>query len=292
MSNLSIPQTAKAIAVFSHSRIVPIFFAVFAVILAAVSGFVLYLGTTLPQKTLNDSAAVTLRNGAKLGTHSNINIIYGAAAFLALLALLVLVMRAVMLKRQKSRFELHEDGVVHESAGTRSYAAFADIQDLYLFAAGKTAMAGMINNFAYRTGSDKPWILASGELKGFYDFMDEFRSRYVSHRMPVLKQKLADGKRVNFHYISSGEVYKKRFFGDFLNFKTQELALSAEGLHVDGVTWPRASLKCMNLNDWTEKVTIKDTAGGTVFSCIGTGILSFDLFTNMIDEEIIQTSYA
>ena len=226
--------------------------------------------------------AMTLRNGAKLGTHSNLTILYGTAAFLLLLALLVLVMRAVMLKRRKSRFELHEDGVVHELDGIRSYAAFADIEDLYLFAGGSTAMTGMINNLAYRTGADQPWIWATGELKRFDEFMDAFRSRYLEYRMPVLQQKLADGERVNFRYISSGDVYKKRLFGNFLNVKTQELAISAQGLHVDGVTWPGASLKCMNLNDWTEKLTIKDAAGTTVFSCIGTGILSFDLFANML----------
>lgn len=290
MSHLNIPHTSKALAVFFHSRTVPVLFAVFAAILAAISGFVLYLSTTLSQKTLSDTSAMSLRNGTKLGTHSNIHILYGAAAFLLLLALLVLVMRAVMLKRQKSRFELHEDGVIHESDGIRSYAAFADIQDLYLFAGGTTAMTGMVNNFAYRTGADQPWIWATGELKGFDDFMDEFRSRYVSHRMPVLKQKLADGERVNFHYISGGEVYKKRFFGDFLNFKTQELAISTESLHVDGARWPLASLKCMNLSNWTEKLTITDAAGSTVFSCIGTGILNFDLFVNILDEEIAQLS--
>ena len=149
-------------------------------------------------------------------------------------------------------------------------------------------MSGLINNFAYRTGADQPWIWATGELKRFDDFMDEFRSRYVLHRMPVLKQKLADGERVKFHYISSGNVYKKRLLGNFLNFKTQVVALSAQGLHVDGVTFPGSSLKCMNLSDWTEKVTIKDAAGTTVFSCIGTGILSFDLFAKMIDDEIGQ----
>jgi hypothetical protein len=290
MGNFSIPQTNKALAVYFHGKTVPMLFAVFAAILAAVAGFVLYLSTILPQKTLTESSAMALRNGAKLGTHSNLTILYGTAAFLLLIALLVLVMRAVMLKRQKSRFELHEDGVVHESGGIRSYAAFADIEDLYLFAAGSTAMSGLINNFAYRTGADQPWILATAELKRFGDFMDEFRSRYVLHRMPVLKQKIADGERVNFHYISSGNVYKKRLLGNFLNFKTQVVALSAQGLHVDGVTFPGASLKCMNLSDWTEKVTIKDAAGATVFSCIGTGILSFDLFTNMLDDEINQAA--
>lgn len=288
MGNFSIPQTNKALAVYFHGKTVPMLFAVFAAILAAVAGFVLYLSTTMPEKTLTDTQAMTLRNGAKLGTHSNLTILYGSAAFLLLLAVLVLVMRAVMLKRQKSRFELHEDGVVHESDGIRSYAAFADIEDLYLFAGGSTAMAGMINNFAYRTGADQPWIWATGELKRFDEFMDAFRSRYLEYRMPVLKQKLADGERVTFRYISSGDVYKKRFFGNFLNVKTQELALSAQGLHVDGVTWPGASLKCMNQNDWTEKLTIKDAAGTTVFSCIGTGILSFDLFANMLDDEMNQ----
>jgi hypothetical protein len=288
MGNFSIPQTNKALAVYFHGKTVPMLFAVFAAILAAVAGFVLYLSTTLPQKTLTDSQAMTLRNGAKLGAHSNLTILYGAAAFLLLIALLVLLMRAVMLKRRKSRFELHEDGVVHELNGIRSYAAFADIEDLYLFAGGSTAMTGMINNLAYRTGADQPWIWATGELKRFDEFMDAFRSRYLEYRMPVLKQKLADGERVSFRYISNGDVYKKRLFGNFLNVKTQELALSAQGLHVDGVTWPGASLKGMNLNDWTERLTIKDAAGTTVFSCIGTGILSFDLFANMIDDEINQ----
>lgn len=64
MGNFSIPQTNKALAVYFHGKTVPMLFAVFAAILAAVAGFVLYLSTTIPQKTLTDTQAMTLRNGA------------------------------------------------------------------------------------------------------------------------------------------------------------------------------------------------------------------------------------
>lgn len=288
MTDVKTPPVSKALAVFTHGRKLPIFLGIFAAVLFGVAGFVLYLSTILPEKTLKESTAVTVGKGINLGTYSNLHYLYGAAAFVAVIGLIVLVMCVITINLRKNRFELHEDGVVHNAAGKRSYTRFADIQDLYLFAGGQTALGGLVNNFAYRTSPDKEWVLATGGIKGFFDFMDEFRSRCVEYRMPVVEQKLADGGKVTFRYLNSGQVYKKRFFGGFLKIKTQELTVSAEGLHVDGVTFRREDLQSVDLNDWTEKVAIKDKAGKTVFSCMSTGILSSDVFVNMIYDQIGQ----
>lgn len=179
------------------------------------------------------------------------------------------------------RFELHDKGVVCQQGDTRRYTAFADVLDLCLFPAEAGATAGPINQFAYRTKLAQDWTIVSGEVSNFAQFMDAFRSRYVAQRLPVLEALMADGQRVAFRYIKSGE---------FPGVQTQELALSAEGLHIDGATWPYESLQRIDLNDWTETITLQDDSGKTVFSCVATRILSSDLLVNLVYDQLGQTA--
>lgn len=177
-------------------------------------------------------------------------------------------------------FELHEDGVVSQQGDTRSYTAFADIQDLCLYACGPDAAPGLINSLAYRSRTENAWTVASG-VNEFSKFMDAFRSHYVAQRLPVLEELTVEGARVSFRYIVGGE---------FPDLETRELSLSAQGLHIGGATWPYESLQRIDLNDWTETISLQDDSGKTVFSCLATRILSSDLFVNLVYDQLGQTA--
>lgn len=179
------------------------------------------------------------------------------------------------------RFELHDKGVVCQQGDARNYTAFADVLDLCLFPAEAGATAGPINQFAYRARATQDWTIVSGDVSDFAQFMDAFRSRYVAQRLPVLEALIANGERVVFRYIESG---------DFPALQTRELALSAEGLHIDGATWPYESLQRIDLNDWTETISLQDDSGKTVFSCVATRILSSDLLVNLVYDQLGQTA--
>ena len=178
-------------------------------------------------------------------------------------------------------FELHENGVVSQQGDARSYTAFANIQDLCLYASGPDAAAGLINSLAYRTRPENAWTVASSDIGEFSKFMDAFRSHYVAQRLPVLEELTAEGARVTFRYIVGG---------DFPELQTRELSLSSQGLHIDGATWPYESLQRIDLNDWTETISLRDDSGNTVFSCLATRILSSDLFVNMVYDQLGQTA--
>ena len=177
-------------------------------------------------------------------------------------------------------FELHDEGVVSQQGAARGYTAFADIQDLCLFACGPDAQAGTIDSLAYRSRTENAWTVASN-VNEFSKFMDAFRSHYVAQRLPVLEDLTADGARVTFRYIVGG---------DFPDLQTRELSLSAQGLHIDGATWPYESLQRIDLNDWTETISLQDDSGKTVFSCLATRILSSDLFVNLVYDQLGQTA--
>ena len=177
-------------------------------------------------------------------------------------------------------FELHDQGVVRQQGDTRRYTAFADIQDLCLFAGGPDAEPGVIDSLAYRTRTENAWTVASG-IDDFSKFMDAFRSHYVEQRLPVLEDLAAEGARVTFRYIVGG---------DFPDLQTRELSLSAQGLHIGGATWPFESLQRIDLNDWAETVSLQDDSGKTVFSCVATRILSSDLFVNLVYDQLGQTA--
>ena len=177
-------------------------------------------------------------------------------------------------------FELHKDGVVSQEGSARIYTAFADIQDLCLYTGQPDSAAGSADSLAYRSRAQDAWTIAAG-LDEFPTFMDAFRSHYVAQRLPVLDAQMAQGARVTFRYIAGG---------DFPDLEAREVSLSAQGLHIDGATWPYESLKPIDLNDWTDTVTLRDDSGKTVFSCRVARILSSDLFVNLVYDRLGQTA--
>lgn len=177
-------------------------------------------------------------------------------------------------------FELHEDGVVSQEGGARIYTAFADIQDLCLYTGQPDAPAGSADRLAYRSAAQDAWTVAAG-VDEFPTFIDAFRSHYVARRLPVLESLTEQGARVTFRYVTGGA---------FPDLETREVSLSAQGLHIDGVTWPYESLQPIDLNDWTDTVTLQDDSGKTVFSCRVARILSSDLFVNLVYNQLGQTA--
>ena len=177
-------------------------------------------------------------------------------------------------------FELHEDGIVSQEGDTRIYTAFADIQDLCLYTGQPDPAAGPVDSLAYRTRAQDAWTIAA-DVDEFPTFMDAFRSHYVAQRLPVLEALTAQGERVTFRYITGGA---------FPDLETREVSLSAQGLHIGGATWPYESLQPIDLNDWTDTVTLQDDSGKTVFSCRVARILSSDLFVNLVYDRLGQTA--
>ncbi len=177
-------------------------------------------------------------------------------------------------------FELHENGVVSQEGGARIYTAFADIQDLCLYTGQPDTAAGSADRLAYRSPAQSAWTVAAG-VDEFPAFMDAFRSHYVARRLPVLETLTEQGARATFRYVTGGT---------FPDFETREVSLSAQGLHLDGVTWPYESLQPIDLNDWTDTVTLQDDSGKTVFSCRVARILSSDLFVNLVYNQLGQTA--
>lgn len=180
------------------------------------------------------------------------------------------------------RFELHDRGVVHQQGDTRRYAAFADIQDLCLYAS-EPAQDGAdrpVDCLAYRRRADEPWTVASG-IAEFDTFMDAFRSHYVAQRLPALQALTDEGASATFRYIVDG---------NFPDMETREVSLSAQGLHIGNATWAYESLLRIDLNDWRKMVSLQDDSGKTVFSCPVTRIFSSDLFVNLVYDQLGQTA--
>lgn len=177
-------------------------------------------------------------------------------------------------------FELHEKGVVSQEDGARIYTAFADIQDLCLYTCRPDTAAAGADSLAYRSGPQDAWTTADG-VDDFPTFMDAFRSQYVAERLPVLEALQEQGARVAFRYVAGGV---------FPDVQMRELFLSAQGLHIDGATWPYESLQPIDLDNWTDTVTLLDDSGKTVFTCRVANILSSDLFVNLVYDRLGQTA--
>ncbi|MBC3247417.1 hypothetical protein HU746_22505 [Pseudomonas lurida] len=274
--------TGERVASFRHGKGFLIFSVVFGVVLLALAGFVLYLGTILPSGNDGPVNLQTSR-GMALNFANPHTLIYATSALLAVLALGVFAAYAWHKKLRAPRYNVFEFGIERIINEQREYTAFADIEDLYLFGSGQTVMTGMITNLAYRRNASEPFHRVTESLKGFYEFQQLVRELHVRARMPAVIATLEMGAAVTFNCISSGQVWGKRVSGNFLKITTTPILVSRAFLEYQGRNVPMSSLRTVDLNAWTEKVVIKDESGNPVLSTIATGILSHDLFLNTLD---------
>lgn len=274
--------TGELIASFRHGKGFLIFSLIFGVVLLALAGFVLYLGTILPP---GNDGPVNLQasRGMALNFANPHTLIYATSALLAVLAVGVFAAYVWHKKLRAPRYNVFEFGIERIINEQREYTAFADIEDLYLFGSGQTVMTGMITNLAYRRNASEPFHRVIESLKGFYEFQQLARELHVRARMPAVIATLEMGGAVTFNCISSGQVWGKRMSGNFLKITTSPIVVSRTCLEYQGRKVPMSSLRTVDLNAWTEKVVVKDESGKPVLSTIATGILSHDLFLNTLD---------
>ncbi|AGE27317.1 hypothetical protein H045_16270 [Pseudomonas poae RE*1-1-14] len=274
--------TGELIASFRHGKGFLMFSLIFGVVLLGLAVFVLYLGTILPAGSEGPVAGETSR-GLSFSFSSPQTLIYGTSALLAVIALGVFAAYAWHKRLRAPVYNVFELGIERIVNDQRHYTAFADIEDLYLFGSGQTAMTGMITNLAYRRNASEPFHRVIESLKGFYQFQQLVRERHVLSRMPAVVATLEAGGSVTFNCINSGQVWGKRVSGNFLKITTSPILVSRTFLHYKGENVSMASLRTVDLNAWTENVVIKDESGKVVLSTIATGILSHDVFLNTLD---------
>jgi hypothetical protein len=266
--------TGQLISTFRHGKGFLVFMLLFAVVLLCLAGFVLYLGTILP---VASSGANTSR-----GSSPQL-LIYSVSGLLVVISAVLFGLYSWQKKLRGTQYEVYEHGIVAVSGKQQQYTAFTEIEDLYLFSSGQTAFTGLITNLAYRRNESEPFHRVIESLKGFQDFQQLVRELHVRERLPVVMNKLESGAAVTFKFVPTGQVWRKRIAGDFLNVVTQTILVTREFLEVDGRKVPVSTLSSVDLNAWSEKVILKDEAGNQILSTVCTGIMSHDLFLTTLD---------
>jgi len=266
--------TGQLISTFRHGKGFLVFMLLFAIVLLGLAGFVLYLGTLLP----------TGSSGANSSSGSSPQLlIYSVSGLLVVISAVLFGLYTWQKKLRGTHYEVYERGIVAVSGKQQQFMAFAEIEDLYLFGSGQAGFTGLITNLAYRRNESEPFHRVIESLKGFQDFQQLVRELHVRERLPVVMNKLESGAAVTFKYVPTGQVWRKRIAGDFLNVVTQAIIVTREFLQVDGRKAPVSTLTSVDLNAWSEKVTIKDETGNPMLSTVCTGIISHDLFLSTLD---------
>jgi hypothetical protein len=266
--------TGQLISTFRHGKGFLVFMLLFAIVSLCLAGFVLYLGTILP---VASSGANTSR-----GSSPQL-LIYSVSGLLVVISAVLFGLYSWQKKLRGTQYEVYEHGIVAVSGKQQQYTAFTEIEDLYLFSSGQTAFTGLITNLAYRRNESEPFHRVIESLKGFQDFQQLVRELHVRERLPVVMNKLESGAAVTFKFVPTGQVWRKRIAGDFLNVVTQTILVTREFLEVDGRKVPVSTLSSVDLNAWSEKVILKDEAGNQILSTVCTGIMSHDLFLTTLD---------
>ncbi|WP_343600208.1 hypothetical protein [Pseudomonas sp.] len=210
------------------------------------------------------------------------NLFYSTIALLAVLGVVMFALALWQKKLRIARYEVYEKGICQIIGDQRDYVPFSEMGDFYLFASGQTAIAGLINNLAYRRNASEPFRRVNPHLQKLYVFLEQVREQYLNERLPAVFATLENGGAVQFNYLETSQVWGKRMSGDFFNVATKPLTITRDALEVDGRKVALSSLRNVDLSQWTELVVIKDENGQTVLSTVATGIISFDLFLNTL----------
>jgi hypothetical protein len=266
--------TGQLISTFRHGKGFLVFLLLLAIGLLCMAGFVLYLGTLLPVAS----------SGANTSRGSNPQLlIYSVSVLLVVISAVFFGLYPWQKKLRGTHYEVYEHGIVAVSGKQQQYTAFAEIEDLYLFSSGQTVFTGLITNLAYRRNESEPFHRVIETLKGFQEFQQLVRELHVRECLPVVMNKLESDGAVTFKYVPTGQVWRKRVSGDFLNVVTQPIIVTREFLEVEGRKVPVSTLASIDLNAWSEKVTLKDAAGNQMLSTLCTGIMSHDLLLTTLD---------
>ncbi|MGY4490411.1 hypothetical protein [Pseudomonas sp. TE3610] len=269
-------DTGKHIKTFKHGKMLPLLTGLFGIVLLAVAVFVLYLQIA-PHITTTGPISVQASRGMDITFASQSMMLYATAALLAALAASMLGLALWQRNLRRASYEVYEHGITQVIGSQRDYTPFTEIQDLYLFSSGQTALSGLITNLAYRRDASEPFKRITMQLKGFLGLVQWVRELYLRERLPVVMQTLEAGGAVTFSYLSSGQVWGKRIGGNFLSVTTEPIVVTREYLEVEGHKVSMASLRGVDLSAWSEKVVIKGAVGKTVFAGLATGIMSHDL---------------
>lgn len=264
MENKESVMAGELIKTFRYGKALVIHLAILGLIFFTLAGFATHLHQTTPE---NHETQRTLLLQA-----------------MALLVLLGTAMAALAIWQSRLRqgiFDVHEKGIFHTSGRRATYTPFAEIEDVYLFHSGKTA--GLFSNLAYRRNGADSFKLANTHLKEFLEFQELFFALHLRERMPVVMHALELGDAITFHYVSSGQVWRKRIFGNFLEIATEPIRLSKHTFEAAGRRMPTSMLHRATLHDWSDQLVIRNLSGDIQFSTVALGILSVDLFINLFD---------
>ncbi|AIR87791.1 hypothetical protein [Pseudomonas cremoricolorata] len=205
-----------------------------------------------------------------------------AAGFLVFIALCMFALSRWQKKLRDARYDVHEHGIRQVTSSVDEFVPFVEMDDLYLFASGQTLTAGLINNLAYRRHAGEQFRRVNPHMPKLDEFMELVRDLHVQARLPIALETLSQGGSVQFNYADTQQVWGKRVTGNFLNVETKPLLITPQTLEVDGRRFPISLLREANVSNWTEKVVIKDNDGQVVLSTIATGIMSMDVFFNVL----------
>ncbi|WP_085675314.1 MULTISPECIES: hypothetical protein [unclassified Pseudomonas] len=258
-------STGKLLGSYGYGKALIISMLVLGSIFLGLAAFVCFLSVDSSQNF----------NGPK-------NLFYSTIALLAVLGGVMFALALWQKKLRIARYEVYEKGICQIIGNQRDYVPFSEMGDFYLFASGQTAIAGLINNLAYRRNASEPFRRVNPHLQKLYVFLEQVREQYLNERLPAVFATLESGGAVQFNYLETSQVWGKRMSGDFFNIATKPLIITPDALEVDGRKVPLSSLRNVDLSQWTELVVIKDENGQTVLSTVATGIISFDLFLNTL----------
>jgi hypothetical protein len=214
---------------------------------------------------------------------SRVPLLIGVAAGLVVVGLLMLLGWKLM--APKATLVLHENGVAVHRRGTATVepVPFADMEDVYLFRTGGYA-GGIINALAFRRALDEPWITVLDDRRNSFALRAAIVDRYVVARLPASLATLDAGGTVRFHAISRTARHVKRLIGGALKVDVHTVALSAQGIDVQGTFLPLERIHRIDGVGSDGQVRLLDEHGKVVHSFDYLCLFSADLFLALLAE--------
>ncbi len=186
----------------------------------------------------------------------------------------------------KDIFELYENGIkVIRKNKQEEALLFTDIGEVYRFVSGKQLLVP--NNLAFRKDDKDSWKVITPKISSSGQLIKAFLEKHLEQQAKEWTAQLESGKRLNFKYVSEADKWSKRIFAtgtkDFLNIPVKTLSLDKYTLHMEDNTYALNETNTIQVNNWTDNITITDKSGKKIFSIQYLSLFNADLFIQLVN---------
>jgi hypothetical protein len=197
-----------------------------------------------------------------------------------------------LLLRQKKlvreQFWLYEQGIKVTGGKNppEDSLLFTEIGQVYRFVSGSQSPAP--DNLAFRRDDKDNWKLITPKIAASGELIKLFLEKHLEQQGREWAAQLEAGKRLYFTYLTETGKWNSRLLADGtkhrpLDLPVKTLSLDKFTLHVEDNTYALNETATVQVNNWSDAVTLTEKSGRKIFSVPYLSLFNADLFIQLVN---------